>query len=806
MNPNADPNSLLPIKGDDYQQEASWDEGSVTMDISDCELGDRKELIVGNDTQGRKESPILMWKAWEDENARWLENIQLTFFKMCDHSGLMWKAWEEDHWRWLRSLNDADADIDLANVNDVLAETAEPPSSVIMPLLRYQKEWLAWALQQEESAARGGILADEMGMGKTVQAIALVLAKKELQGAGDGDFPQQSSSLGLPKAKATLVICPLIAVTQWVNEISRVTVTGSQKVMVYHGSKRGKSLHEFLDHDFVITTYSVVQAEYRKFFLPEKQECPWCGELFHEEFFALHQDNCVCYPEYVLGKNKPLIKCLKNKEPLKKGKRLSKDKASGAGSSTNDSEGADKGPHLSSVDWNRIILDEAHHIKDNLSSTSHAVLSLNSTYKWALSGTPLQNRVGELYSLIRFLQIFPYSYYFCEDCDCRSPNCSVIECSICNHKTYRHFCWWDKYITRPIKLGGHTGRGRDAMLLLKHKILKSILLRRTKVGRSADLALPPKMIFLRRDSLDIKEEDYLRSLYNDTQAQFNTYAEGTVVNNYANIYDRLMRVRQALNHPYLVVYSKNALSQSSVANDDGEVKCGLCHESVEDPVVNACGHTFCQFCMINFSASAGQGSCPTCFITGFKSSSILNRIRLHDFKTSTKLEALREEIRFMVQRDGTAKGIVFSQFPSFLDLIHYSLQKSGVQCVQLDGSTNMKARNTAIKRFNEDPDCKLFLMSLKAGGTALNLTVASHVFLMDVWWNPAVEQQAQDRVHRIGQCKPVRVVRFVIEGSVEERILKLQEKKKLVFEGTVSGSADALGKLSERDLKFLFST
>uniref|UniRef100_A0A162B2T3 RING-type domain-containing protein n=1 Tax=Daucus carota subsp. sativus TaxID=79200 RepID=A0A162B2T3_DAUCS len=476
-----------------------------------------------------------------------------------------------------------------------------------------------------------------------------------------------------------------------------------------------------------------------------------------------------------------------------------------------------------------------------------------------------------------------------------------------------------KYITRPIKLGGHTGRGRDAMFLLKHKILKSILLRRTKVGRSADLALPPKMIFLRRDSLDIKEEDYLRSLYNDTQAQFNTYAEGTVVNNYANIYDRLMRVRQALNHPYLVVYSKNALSQSSVANDDGEVKCGLCHESVEDPVffssmseyfltcryaegtvvnnyaniydrlmrvrqalnhpylvvysknalsqssvanddgevkcglchesvedpvVNACGHTFCQFCMINFSASAGQGSCPTCFITGFKSSSILNRIRLHDFKTSTKLEALREEIRFMVQRDGTAKGIVFSQFPSFLDLIHYSLQKSGVQCVQLDGSTNMKARNTAIKRFNEDPDCKLFLMSLKAGGTALNLTVASHreeirfmvqrdgtakgvvfsqfpsfldlihyslqksgvqcvqldgstnmkardtaikrfnedpdcrlfltslkaggtalnltvashVFLMDVWWNPAVEQQAQDRVHRIGQFKPVRQV------------------------------------------------
>ncbi|XP_063941817.1 ATP-dependent helicase rhp16 [Daucus carota subsp. sativus] len=734
-----------------------------------------------------------------------------------DRSGLMWKVWEEDHWSWLQSLNDVEADIDLENVNDVLAETAEPPSSVIMPLLRYQKEWLAWALQQEESAAKGGILADEMGMGKTAQAIALVMAKKEIEGAGDGAFPQPSSSSGLPKVKATLVICPVIALMQWANEISRFTLAGSNKVLIYYGSKRERSLKEFADHDFVITTYSVVETEYRKHVLPEKQECPWCGELFHEEFLPLHRD-FKCYPEYVLGKTKPLKKKNtdagvdeRNKEVLKKGKRLSKDKASGAGSSAYDSEGADKGPrerncNLYSVDWNRIILDEAHHIKDNRSSTSHAVLSFNSTYKWALSGTPLQNRVGELYSLIRFLQIFPYSYYFCEDCDCRTPNSSLIECSICNHKTYRHFCWWDKYITRPIKLGGHTGRGRDAMLLLKHKILKSILLRRTKVGRSADLALPPKMIFLRRDSLDIKEEDYLRSLYNDTQAQFNTYVtEGTVMNNYANIYNRLTRVRQALNHPYLVVYSKNALSQSSVANDDGEVKCGLCHKSVEDPVVNACGHTFCQSCLINFSASAGQGSCPTCFITGFKSSSILNRIRLGDFKTSTKLEALREEIRFMVQRDGTAKGVVFSQFPSFLDLIHYSLQKSGVQCVQLDGSTNMKARDTAIKRFNEDPDCRLFLTSLKAGGTALNLTVASHVFLMDVWWNPAVEQQAQDRVHRIGQFKPVRVVRFVIEGSVEERILELQEKKQLVFEGTVSGSADALGKLSERDLKFLFS-
>lgn len=97
-------------------------------------------------------------------------------------------------------------------------------------------------------------------------------------------------------------------------------------------------------------------------------------------------------------------------------------------------------------------------------------------------------------------------------------------------------------------------------------------------------------------------------------------------------------------------------------------------------------------------------------------------------------------------------------------------------------------------------------MSLKAGGVALNLTVASHVFLMDPWWNPAVERQAQDRIHRIGQYKPIRIVRFVIENTVEERILQLQEKKELVFEGTVGGSSEALGKLTEADLRFLFAT
>ncbi|KAI3828041.1 hypothetical protein L1987_02135 [Smallanthus sonchifolius] len=772
----------------------------------------------------KKTKPILMWEVWEEENEKWLDQHMTV-------------------------------DIDLDNLNEIVAETVDPSPDLIMPLLRYQKEWLAWGLRQEESASRGGILADEMGMGKTVQAIALVLAKRALfRELGELAELSTGSSTGLSCVKTTLVICPLIAVMQWVNEIDRFTTKGSNKVLVYHGPNRGKTLFEFSEYDFIITTYSIVEAEYRKNVMRPKERCQWCGKMFYPNKMKIHL-KYFCGPDAVktvrqakqnkkkgkLGEKVSLSKVdLSDEEDDKKksSKRNTKGKRKKENLDTCDFPDGSSGSGykssskslLHSVKWNRIILDEAHYIKDRRCNTTRAVFALESSYKWALSGTPLQNRVGELYSLVRFLQITPYSYYMCKDCDCKVLDYSSnSSCPGCPHKTVRHFCWWNKYIANPIANRGRSDDGRRAMILLKDKVLKSILLRRTKKGRAADLALPPRIISLRRDYLDFKEQDYYTSLYSESQAQFNTYIEeGTLMNNYAHIFDLLTRLRQAVDHPYLVVYSKSAVARRSENKSSDEQFCGICHDVAEDPVVTSCEHLFCKSCLIGFSASYGEPACPSCSkpltvdfsannndqevqkpkssYKGFKSSSIINRIRLENFQTSTKIDALKEEIRFMVERDGSAKGIVFSQFTSFLDLIHYSLQKCGVKCVQLDGSMTMAAREAAITRFTNDCDCKVFLMSLKAGGVALNLTVASHVFLMDPWWNPAVEQQAQDRIHRIGQYKPIRVVRFVIENTIEERILNLQEKKKLVFEGTVGGSNEALGRLTEADMRFLFAT
>jgi len=827
--------------------------------------------------------------------------------KKEDKIDLNWEKWEKELDEWKPWGDDGEINLDALAQKKGPVDVKEPPPELLMPLLPFQKEWLAWSLKQEESEFKGGILADEMGMGKTIQAISLVVTSRALrsgQSLAEKTCMLQntvgastSDTKVLPQVKATLVVCPMVAVIQWRNEIARFTAEGSTKVLVYHGANRCKNVAELCQYDFVLTTYSIVEIEHRKHMMPAKEKCQWCNRLYYPDRLAIHL-RFFCGPTAVKtekqakqikkkGENKPNEKMSKRKsgngdtdsetdvrDKKMKGKQKSKtsiddedlEHASGTGRKhksqmkENDGYVEGKGQRrgrrkknvdidfedtveaasgssiLHSVKWDRIILDEAHFIKDRRCNTSKAVFSLQSSYKWALSGTPLQNRVGELYSLVRFLEIYPYSYYFCKKCDCKSLDYSFgkhwRKCDHCGHSPLHHFCWWNKYVANPIKKWGYKYEGRKALILLKYKVLDSIVLRRTKSERAADLALPPRVAFLRRDAFDSREEDFYQALYTQSQSQFNTYiTAGTLLNNYAHIFDLLTRLRQAVDHPYLVVYSKTSTSLANDQNstfDSSTAKnvCSLCNDESDDPVSASCGHTFCRGCIQEYTSTSGQSLCPSCLkpltidftgrrngnnqentnkIKGYKRSSILSKINLDEFQTSTKIDALREEIALMLQKDAAAKAIVFSQFTSFLDLIIFSLRKSGIKCTQLTGSMSIQARDQTIERFSNDPDCKVFLMSLKAGGVALNLTVASHVFLMDPWWNPAVEQQAQDRIHRLGQYKPIRVVRFVIANTIEERILRLQEKKQLVFEGTVGGSSEALGRLTEDDLRFLFT-
>lgn len=154
----------------------------------------------------------------------------------------------------------------------------------------------------------------------------------------------------------------------------------------------------------------------------------------------------------------------------------------------------------------------------------------------------------------------------------------------------------------------------------------------------------------------------------------------------------------------------------------------------------------------------------------------------------------------------TTKSIVFSQFTSMLDLVEWRLKRAGFSTVKLQGSMTPSQRQSSIKYFLETPSVEVFLVSLKAGGVALNLVEANQVFILDSWWNPSLDTgQAADRIHRIGQHRPIRIVKLVIEDSIESRIIELQEKKANMVKATLDHDERAANKLSAEDMQFLFN-
>jgi len=169
---------------------------------------------------------------------------------------------------------------------------------------------------------------------------------------------------------------------------------------------------------------------------------------------------------------------------------------------------------------------------------------------------------------------------------------------------------------------------------------------------------------------------------------------------------------------------------------------------------------------------------------------------------SIKVEEL---LRNIEEKTGNHKIVVFSQFVSMLTIIRKALDKDGVTYQYLDGKSSKKARQQSVEHFQEDEECRVFLISLKAGGTGLNLTAADYVFLVDPWWNPAVEEQAIDRTYRIGQDKKVFAYRMICKDTIEEKILNYQKKKKAIASDIIQAEESFVKQLSRADIQDLFS-
>lgn len=621
----------------------------------------------------------------------------------------------------------------------------EIPKNLKTILLAHQRRGLNWMIGCEKSSVNGGILADEMGLGKTIQILSLILKD--------------------PEGTINLVIAPVVALNQWKNEIKKhcngINIVSKDRDVLVHDKI-----------NIILCSYGKIENQHRR---QQRKKKIYAEETNSDrKIFILKNDIDFVFE------------------------------------------------NIFELFFERIVLDEAHTIKDSRSSTNTAITKIKARKRWGLTGTPVQNRVGDLYSLIKFLKIDPLGKYFCKKCNCSSftwlgkQNIRRGFCD-CGHFGALHFGWWNRKITFPVKSFGLTTLNKKIFKKIK-KITNHFILRRTKAELERELGLPSKQLMIIRAYFSSEEKDFYESIYKKTKSEFNAYIAETDTS-YINIFSLIQKLRMASNHPYLL----------SKGNIDTLI-CSICQEEALDPVRSGCGHIFCQKeAEIYFIE---KQKCPTCklkitldfsntinsnenspvkennsTVSVKKSTSRGNLINLNHWRSSTKIETLIQYLYKIQSNKSTSsdKSIIFSQFVNFLEMLSWRLERAGFRCVKIYGSMSQSQRKASIEEFQTNPSVKIFLISLKAGGLALNLTVANNVFLMDPWWNPAVEDQAMDRIHRIGQYRPINIYKIIIQDSIESKIVALQEKKKALFESTIDNNSAALEKLEKDDLQFLFN-
>ncbi|KAI4217738.1 MAG: hypothetical protein LQ351_000334 [Letrouitia transgressa] len=621
----------------------------------------------------------------------------------------------------------------LKDVSPIQPVEAKQPDHITRRLKPFQLEGLDWMIKQENSQWKGGLLGDEMGMGKTIQAVSLIMS----------DYPAKDP---------TLVVVPPVALMQWQNEISEYT-NGLLKVLVYHNTNpkvKNLKIKELRSYDVIMISYSGLESIYRK------------------ESKGWKRDDGIV------------------KENSK----------------------------IHAMNYHRLILDEAHNIKTRTTGVAKACFALQADHRWCLSGTPVQNRIGEFFSLLRFLQIQPFACYFCKACPCAELHWSQNDnkkCSKCDHSGFNHVSIFNQELLNPIQ-GNDLEMRREALGKLR-LITDRIMLRRMKRDHTASMELPPKEVVIHKEFFGEIERDFSKSIMSNTTRQFDTYvSRGVMLNNYANIFGLIMQMRQVANHPDLILKKHSEGGQNVLV-------CSVCDDTAEEPIRSRCHHEFCRSCAKQLLAASEDADCPRCHIPltidfeqpdieqdedQVKKNSIINRIKMEDWTSSTKIEMLVYDLYKLRSRKQTHKSIVFSQFTSMLQLVEWRLRRAGFNTVMLDGSMSPTQRQKSIEYFMNNTDVEVFLVSLKAGGVALNLTEASRVFIVDPWWNPAAEWQSADRCHRIGQQRPCVITRLCIEDSVESRMVLLQEKKANMINGTVNNDQVALEKLTPEDMQFLF--
>ncbi|WVW84111.1 hypothetical protein I302_106140 [Kwoniella bestiolae CBS 10118] len=593
----------------------------------------------------------------------------------------------------------------------------------------------------EPVLGKGGIIADGMGLGKTLTMLSLVLATKKDKGA-------------------TLIVCPLSVLSNWEKQIGDHVAHGQMTHYTYHGASKGVTAKTLEQYDVIITTYNAVAAE------------------------------------------API-------EPAKNGSPTKAKKAKGAAASA--------GP-LFKVKWKRVVADEGHVMRNPKAKMTQGFAALQADRRWICTGTPIVNSPSDLGSLLTCLRI-------CKPLD--QPD------------------YFKTLLLRPLK------RGDPTAARLLQALIGEVLLRRTKESKDAKgnkiIELPGIEYF----RVGVKLDEETRKVYDEilegSRQRFQEAIEtgqGT-----ANVLSMLTRMRQLclsaqlvpqsflddLRRPIPKVPAGPAISISSLTPEKKEeliaklrqyveedTECGVCYdeaEFVKRPCITDCGHAFCYPCIERVLLTA-----PLCpmdrhpiglpsilelppddtpeYVDPLESS------RKDTSLLPVKSAKIDELVKYLKVFPGDEKTLVFSQFTSFLDQVALRLKAEGMEWTRFDGRMNASKRQQVISEFqrpitpkNAKSTPRVMLISLKSGAVGLNLTAASNVFLCDPWWQSAIEAQAIDRVHRMGQKKEVRVFQLIAEDTVESAVLDIQKRKDaLVAKAFEKSSKES--KMTKKEARF----
>ncbi|RVW54344.1 DNA repair protein RAD5A [Vitis vinifera] len=564
--------------------------------------------------------------------------------------------------------------------------------------------------------ARGGILADAMGLGKTIMTIALLLAHSEKgllassqstsqhyhESSEISSISDQSPDLSKKAAKfsgfhklkkqentltsgGNLIICPMTLLGQWKAEIETHAQPGSLSVYVHYGQGRLKDAKILAQNDVVITTYGVLASE----FSPEVK-----------------------------------------------------------------------------VHWFRVVLDEAHTIKSSKSQISMAAAALIADRRWCLTGTPIQNNLEDIYSLLRFLRVEPWGNWawcvlpcFILSNKVASDHFSImlfrflIVMYIVGYFVGRHSFWhlmfhpgWNKLIQKPFDEGDERG------LKLVQSILKPIMLRRTKFSTDREgrpiLVLPPADIQVIYCELTSAEKDFYEALFKRSKVKFDQFVEqGRVLHNYASILELLLRLRQCCDHPFLVM-SRGDTQEFSDLNKlakhflkggqnalEGETKdlpscayiqevveelrkgeqgeCPICLEAFEDAVLTPCAHRLCRECLLASWRNPTSGFCPVCRKTISRQDLITaptgSRFQIDvekNWMESSKVAALLLELENLCSVG--SKSILFSQWTAFLDLLQIPLSRCCWDWLSITKNVLPPLLSKLIEKCPDRTICQLF--------------------------------------------------------------------------------------------------